>query len=79
MQSDRILVKPNPIADKTEAGLIITTKVKPKIGTVISIGSDMGVNIGDQIYFGSTAGTEINIEGGEYLIMRETDILAIIL
>lgn len=81
MLADRILVKPNAIITKTETGLIIpdTAKQKPKIGTVISIGSDMGVSVGDTIYFGNTAGTEINIEGGEYLIMRETDILAIIL
>lgn len=83
--ADRVLVEPAPAEEKTAAGIIIpdTAKEKPQKGTVIAIGSGkkdepMTVKPGDKVLYGKYAGTEINVEGSDYLIMRESDILAII-
>jgi chaperonin GroES len=83
--ADRVLVEPAPAEEKTAAGIIIpdTAKEKPQKGTVIAIGTGkkdepMTVKTGDKILYGKYAGTEINVEGTDYLIMRESDILAII-
>lgn len=83
--ADRVLVEPAPAEEKTAAGIIIpdTAKEKPQKGTVIAVGSGkkdepMTVKPGDKVLYGKYAGTEINIDGSDYLIMRESDILAII-
>lgn len=83
--ADRVLVKPAAAEEKTAAGIIIpdTAKEKPQKGTVIAVGSGkkdepMTVKEGDLVLYGKYAGTEITIDGNDYLIMRESDILAII-
>ena len=83
--SDRVLILPNPAEEKTAGGLIIpdTAQEKPLAGTVIAVGpgtSDikMEVKAGDQVLYGKYAGTEINVEGTDYLIMKQSDILAVI-
>ena len=87
---DRILVLRVPEEEKTKGGIIIpdTAKEKPAEGKVAAVGKGkvdengkpipMEVNKGDRILFGKYSGTEIKIEGEEYLIMREDDVLGII-
>ena len=83
--ADRVLVEPAAAEQKTAGGIIIpdTAKEKPQKGTVVAIGNGkkdepLTVKIGDQVLYGKYSGTEINFEGKDYLIMRESDILAII-
>ncbi|MGB9696849.1 MAG: co-chaperone GroES [Ignavibacteria bacterium] len=87
---DRILVKPAPAEEKTASGIIIpdTAKEKPMQGEVIAVGkgriADNGqliqpeVKVGDKVLYGKYSGTEVTIDGVEYLIMRESDVYAII-
>ena len=83
--SDRVLVLPNPAEEKTAGGLIIpdTAKEKPLAGKVVAVGPGtsevkMEVKAGDQVLYGKYAGQEIQIDGVDYLIMKQNDILAII-
>ncbi|NVO20414.1 MAG: co-chaperone GroES [Bacteroidetes bacterium] len=83
--ADRVLVEPAAAEQKTAGGIIIpdTAKEKPQKGFVVAVGNGkkdepMTVKVGDQVLYGKYAGTEINVEGKDYLIMKETDILAII-
>ena len=83
--SDRVLIEPNAAEEKTAGGLYIpdTAKEKPLSGKVVAAGPGtseikMEVKAGDEVLYGKYAGTEITIEGKEYLIMRQNDILAII-
>ena len=83
--SDRVLVQPAVAEEKTASGIIIpdTAKEKPMKGKVVAIGNGkkeepMTVAVGNQILYGKYAGTEITIDGTEYLIMREADIFAIV-
>lgn len=83
--SDRVLVLPNPAEEKTAGGLIIpdTAKEKPLVGKVVAAGPGtseitMEVKVGDQVLYGKYAGQEINVEGVDYLIMKQADILATI-
>ena len=82
---DRVLVKPADAEEKTSSGIIIpdTAKEKPQKGTVVAVGKGkkdepLTVKNGDHVLYGKYSGTEITIEGEEYLIMRESDIYAII-
>ena len=82
---DRVIVKPAPAEEKTAGGIIIpdTAKEKPQRGVVIAAGpgkkdEPMSVKAGDTVLYGKYAGTEIQVEGQDYLIMRESDILAIV-
>jgi chaperonin GroES len=86
---DRVVVKPKPQDDKTEGGLYIpdSAKEKPQRGTVTSVGPgrvengnkiDMTVEEGSEVLYGKYAGTEVTLDGEEYLIMRESDIFGII-
>ena len=82
--SDRVLVLPNPAEEKTAGGLFIpdTAKEKPLMGKVVAVGPGpadvkMEVKEGDTVLYGKYAGTELNIEGVDYLIMKQSDILAI--
>jgi chaperonin GroES len=84
--ADRVLIEPVAAEQTTASGIIIpdTAKEKPQRGKVIAVGSGkpdepMTVKVGDTVLYGKYAGTEISVEGNDYLIMRETDILAIIL
>ena len=83
--SDRVMILPNPAEEKTAGGLIIpdTAKEKPLAGKVIAVGPGtseikMEVKVGDQVLYGKYAGQEINVDGTDYLIMKQQDILAII-
>ena len=83
--ADRVLVEAAPAETKTAGGLIIpdTAKEKPMKGKVIAIGTGkkdepITVKVGDHVLYGKYAGTEIQVDGKEYLIMRESDIYAII-
>ena len=83
--ADRVLVEPAPAEEKTAAGIIIpdTAKEKPQKGVVVAVGpgkkdEPMTVSAGDNVLYGKYAGTEITIDGVNYLIMRESDIVAIV-
>lgn len=83
--ADRVLVKPADAEEKTKGGIIIpdTAKEKPMKGKVIAVGNGkkdepMTVKAGDTVLYGKYAGTEITIDSDEYLIMRESDIFAIV-
>jgi len=83
--ADRVLVEPAAAELKTAGGIIIpdTAKEKPQKGIVVAIGNGkkdepLTVKVGDQVLYGKHSGTEINFEGKDYLIMRESDILAVI-
>lgn len=83
--ADRVLVEPAVAETKTAGGIIIpdTAKEKPMKGKVIAVGNGkpeepMTVKAGDLVLYGKYAGTEIQVDGKEYLIMRESDIYAII-
>jgi chaperonin GroES len=82
---DRVIVLPAAAEEKTASGIIIpdTAKEKPQRGTVVAAGpgkkdESMTVKAGDTVLYGKYAGTEISIEGNDYLIMRESDLLAIV-
>ena len=83
--ADRVLVEAAAAEEKTASGIIIpdTAKEKPQKGKVIAVGTGkkdepLTVKEGDEVLYGKYAGTEINVDGKEYLIMRESDIFAII-
>jgi len=83
--ADRVLVEPSQAEETTSSGIIIpdTAKEKPQQGSVIAVGNGkkdepLTVKVGDTILYGKYAGTEITVDGKEYLIMRESDIFAII-
>jgi chaperonin GroES len=83
--ADRVLVEPAQAEEKTAGGIIIpdTAKEKPQKGTVVAVGTGkkdepMTVKVGETVLYGKYAGTEITIDGVNYLIMRESDIVAIV-
>ena len=83
--ADRVLIEPVEAETTTAAGIIIpdNAKEKPKKGKVVAIGNGtkdepMTVKSGDTVLYGKYAGTELKFEGKDYLIMRESDILAIV-
>ena len=83
--ADRVLIEPAPAETKTVGGIIIpdTAKEKPLKGTVIAVGGgtkneEMVLKEGDQVLYGKYAGTEIEIEGKKYLIMRQSDVVAVL-
>jgi chaperonin GroES len=83
--ADRVLVEPAAAEEKTASGIIIpdTAKEKPQRGTVVAVGNGkkdepMTVKEGDNVLYGKYGGTEITIEGKDYLIMRESDIYAVV-
>ncbi|MEI6586274.1 MAG: co-chaperone GroES [Sediminibacterium sp.] len=82
---DRVIVKPAAAEEKTAGGIIIpdTAKEKPQRGSIVAVGTGkkdepITVKVGDNVLYGKYAGTEITIEGQDLLIMRESDILAIV-
>ncbi len=87
---DRILVKPMEAEETTSSGIIIpdTAKEKPMKGEIVAVGSGkvtedgknipMELKVGDKVLYGKYSGTEITVDGNEYLIMRESDVYAII-
>ncbi len=83
--SDRVVIEPAPAETKTASGIIIpdSVKEKPQEGTVVAVGpgkadEPMTLKLGDKVLYGKYAGTELKLDGVDYLIMRELDVLAII-
>ena len=83
--ADRVLVNPAAAEEKTASGIIIpdSAKEKPLRGEILAIGNgtkdeEMVVKVGDTVLYGKYAGTELELDGEKYLIMRQSDILAII-
>jgi len=85
---DRVVIEPTEAEEKTQGGIVLpeTAKEKPIKGKVIAVGegkmlengkrAELLVKVGDSILYGKYAGTEVTVDGKEYLIMRESDILA---
>ena len=84
--ADRVLIKPAAAEEKTLGGIIIpdSAKEKPLKGEIVAVGNgtkdeEMVVKVGDNVLYGKYAGTEIELDGEKYLIMRQADVLAIYL
>ena len=87
--SDRVVIEPLEADDRTSGGIYLpdTAKEKPQIGKIVAVGpgkiSDAGekipmeVKAGDKVLYGKYSGTDVTVEGKDYLIVREGDILAI--
>ena len=82
---DRVLVQPLEAETKTASGIIIpdTAKEKPQKGNVVAVGlgtkeNPITLKVGETVLYGKYSGTELKLEGKDYLIMRESDILAIV-
>jgi chaperonin GroES len=83
--ADRVLIEPLAAETKTASGIIIpdNAKEKPQKGTVVAVGpgtkdENVTVKVGDTVLYGKFAGTELKLDGTDYLMMRESDILAIV-
>ena len=83
--ADRVLIQPAAAEEKTIGGIIIpdSAKEKPLKGTVLAVGpgtkdEQMVLKAGDEVLYGKYAGTELELDGEKYLIMRQSDVLAII-
>jgi chaperonin GroES len=83
--ADRVLVEPAEADEKTASGLYIpdTAKEKPQRGKIIAVGSGkkdepMELKVGDEVLYGKYAGTEISVDGKEYMMMRQSDVLAVV-
>jgi chaperonin GroES len=88
--ADRVVVQPLEAEEKTKSGIVIpdTAKEKPQEAKVVAVGpgaydeegnrKPMSVNVGDVVIFGKYAGTEVKVDGEKYLILRESDLLAVI-
>jgi chaperonin GroES len=83
--ADRVLIEAAPAEEKTASGIIIPdgAKEKPQRGTIVAVGpgkkdEPMTVKTGDTVLYGKFSGTEIQVEGKDYLMMRESDIFAIV-
>lgn len=87
---DRLLVKPKPSEEKTKSGIVLpdSAKEKPQEGEVIAVGEGakdekgkkipMEVKVGDVVLYSKYSGTEVKIDGEEHLIIKESDVLAIV-
>ncbi len=83
--ADRVLIEPAEAEEKTASGLYIpdTAKEKPQRGKVVAVGSGkkdepMELKVGDVVLYGKYAGTELSIDGKDYMMMRQSDILAVV-
>ena len=83
--ADRVIIEPSAAETKTASGIIIpdTAQEKPQEGIIVAAGNGkpdepMTVKVGDKVLYGKYAGTEFKFEGADFMIMRESDILAII-
>ncbi len=87
---DRVLIEPSEATETTAGGIILpdTAKEKPQRGTIIAVGpgklldsgkrGELSVDIGDEVFYGKYSGTEIDFGSDKYVVLRETDILAIV-
>lgn len=83
--ADRVLIKPAPAEEKTVGGIIIpdNAKEKPLTGEVLAVGhgtkdEEMVLKVGDNVLYGKYSGTEVELDGEKFLIMRQSDVLAVI-
>ena len=88
--ADRVVIKPSPAEEKTKGGIILpdTAKEKPVVGEVVAAGPGRKgedgkliapeLKVGDKVLYGKYSGTEVTLDGQEYLIMRESDIFAVV-
>ena len=83
--ADRVVIEPKAAETKTASGLFIpdTAKEKPQQGVIVAVGpgkkdEPMEVKVGDLIIYGKYAGTEVSVEGKDYLVMKQSDILAVL-
>lgn len=88
--SDRVIVRQNEAEEKTKTGIVLpdTAKEKPTKGKVIAVGPgkfddkgkrmELGVRSGDTVYYGKYSGTEVEVDGQKFVILRETDILGVL-
>ncbi|MDY3134821.1 MAG: co-chaperone GroES [Candidatus Egerieousia sp.] len=83
--ADRVLVEPKEAETKTASGLFIpdTAKEKPQAGTVVAVGpgkkdEPMELKVGDKVLYGKYAGTELNVDGKIYIMMRQSDVMAVV-
>ncbi|HIG58401.1 MAG: co-chaperone GroES [Flavobacteriales bacterium] len=83
--ADRVLIEPAPAEETTASGIIIpdTAQEKPQRGVVVAVGpgkpdEPTTVKVGDAVLYGKYSGTDLQVEGRDYMIMRESDILAIV-
>ena len=88
--ADRVVIKPSAAEEKTKGGIILpdTAKEKPVVGEVVAAGPGrkgedgkivpMELKVGDKVFYGKYSGTEVTVDGHEYLIMRESDIFAVV-
>lgn len=83
--ADRVVIEPREAETKTASGLYIpdTAKEKPQQGVVVAAGpgkkdEPMEVKVGDQVLYGKYSGTEVTVDGNKYLIVRQSDILAVL-
>jgi chaperonin GroES len=83
--ADRVIIEPKAAEERTASGIYIpdTAKEKPQRGIIVAVGNGtkdvvMEVKIGDEVLYGKYAGTELNIDGVDYLIMKQNDILAVV-
>ena len=83
--ADRVLVKPAAAEEKTVGGIMIpdTAKEKPLQGSVLAVGTgtkdeEMVLKAGDTVLYGKYSGTEVELDGEKYLIMRQSDVLAVL-
>ncbi|MBN1301030.1 MAG: co-chaperone GroES [Melioribacteraceae bacterium] len=87
--ADRVIIKPKDAEETTKGGIILpdTAKEKPIEGSIVAVGPgkyeegklvELSVKVGDKVLYGKYGGTEINVDGNEYLIMRESDIYGIV-
>ena len=87
---DRVIVKQSEAEEKTKSGILLpdTAKEKPTKGKVIAVGPgklddngkpmEIGLRVGDTVYYGKYSGTEVEVEGTKYVILRETDLLGVL-
>jgi chaperonin GroES len=87
---DRVLIKPLEEKEKTKGGIVLpdTAKEKPQEGEIIAVGQgkkneegkvlSLSLNVGEKVLYGKYSGTEISLDGDDFLIMREEDVLAVI-
>jgi chaperonin GroES len=88
--SDRVIVKQSEAEEKTKSGIVLpdTAKEKPTKGKVIAVGPgklddkgkpmELGIRTGDTVYYGKYSGTDIEVDGQKYVILRESDVLGVL-
>ena len=88
--ADRVIVKQSEAEEKTKSGILLpdTAKEKPTKGKVVAVGPgklddkgkpmELGVRVGDTVYYGKYSGTDVEVDGQKYVILRESDILGIL-